>query len=61
MSEESVRAYEGNITFKTGSPPEPVMVLTKDGFIYKGQRIDDAGEAYRLFIEWLKTASVEKT
>ena len=61
MSEDAVRADEGNITFKAGNPPEPVMVLTKDGFIYKGQTIEDAGEAHTLFVNWLKTASVENT
>ena len=61
MSDDSVKADEGEIIFKTGNPPQPMMTLTKDGFIYKGQKIDDAGEAHRLFIDWLKTASTEKT
>lgn len=60
MSEDAVLADEGNITFKAGNPPQPVMVLTKDGFIYNGQKIEDAGAAYELFVNWLKTASVEQ-
>jgi hypothetical protein len=28
-----------------------VLVLDKDGMIYKGQRIEDAGEAHRAFLE----------
>lgn len=51
---------EGVIRFKTGNPPEVVLVLDKDGFIYKGQRIEDAGEAHRLFVEWIKTAKAEQ-
>ena len=27
-----------------------VLKLDKDGFVYKGERINDAGEAHRLFI-----------
>ena len=33
MSDDAVKADESNIIFKSGSPPEPVMTLTKDGFI----------------------------
>lgn len=61
MSEDSVKADEGEIIFKTGNPPQPMMTLTKDGFIYKGQKIEDAGAAYNLFVDWLKTASTEQT
>jgi hypothetical protein len=58
MSEQPVD--DGVITFKCGNPPEPVMTLTKQGFVYKGQLIEDAGEAHRLFIDWCKTAKAEK-
>lgn len=62
MSEEETgESNEANIIFRAGNPPEPVMILSKDGFIYKGKKIEDEGEAYSLFINWLKTASVEKT
>lgn len=59
MSEEQ-KTEEGMIKFRVNTQDEPVMVLTKDGFIYKGQTIEDAGEAHRLFIDWIKTANVEK-
>jgi hypothetical protein len=40
------------ITFQMeGQPP---LVLTKDGFIYMGKIVEDAGVAYELFREWLK-------
>ena len=31
-----------------------VLKLDEKGFHYKGQTIDDAGEAYRLFMDWMK-------
>ena len=31
-----------------------VLRLDNKGFHYKGQTVDDAGEAYRLFMTWLK-------
>ena len=30
---------------------KPILVLDKDGFHYKGEVIEDAGEAHRIFIE----------
>lgn len=30
------------------------LILEKDGFIYKGERVEDAGEAHRLFLDWLR-------
>ena len=42
------------ITFQMeGQPP---LVLTKDGFIYMGKIVEDAGVAYELFREWLRCA-----
>jgi hypothetical protein len=55
----SEQVDEGIITFKCGNPPEPILKLTKDGFIYKGQLVEDAGEAHRLFVEWLNAAKSE--
>lgn len=34
-----------------------MLRLDKDGFHYKGQTIDDAGEAHRLFMTWLNKAN----
>lgn len=34
--------------------PVEIMRLDKDGMIYKGKRIEDAGEAHRLFLEVLE-------
>ena len=39
------------IMFKTVSDGDPVLVLDKDGMTYKGQRIEDAGEAHKAFME----------
>ena len=32
---------------------EPIIVITEDGFKYKGELIEDAGEIYKLFKEFL--------
>ena len=42
---------EQNVVFTCGNASAPVLVLDKDGMIYKGQRIEDAGEAHRAFLE----------
>jgi hypothetical protein len=41
---------QNKIFFNCGASA-PVLVLDKDGMIYKGQRIEDAGEAHRVFLE----------
>ena len=54
-------AGNSDIKFNVGNPPRPMMILTEKGFIYKGQQIDDAGEAWKLFTAWIKGATVENT
>ena len=44
---------QNSIIFNCGAP-EPVLVLDKDGMTYKGQRIEDAGEAHRALLEVMK-------
>ena len=48
------------ITFTLQDPGEPILVLSKEGFIYKGERIDDVGKAYDLFIEFFTKANSQK-
>lgn len=36
-----------------------VMRLDKDGMTYNGERVDDAGEAHRLFIETMRKMNAE--
>ena len=44
------------------SADNEVLRLDKDGFHYKGETIDDAGEAYKLFTDWLRmTQAVDQT
>jgi len=59
MSEEMEREGKGlwaniepqnSIFFNCGAS-KAVLVLDKDGMTYKGQRIEDAGEAHRAFLE----------
>jgi len=35
---------------------ETVITITKQGFLYRGKMIEDAGEAHHLFIEFMKMA-----
>ena len=42
---------ENNITFHCGPDSREIMRLDEDGMVYKGQRIDDAGEAHRAFLQ----------
>jgi len=37
-----------------------VLRLDEKGFHYKGETVDDAGEAYRLFIDWMKSSQEQK-
>jgi len=41
---------QNSIFFNCGAS-KAVLLLDKDGMIYKGQRIEDAGEAHRAFLE----------
>ena len=41
------------INFHCGSDA-PIIVISQEGFFYKGTLIEDAGEAYALFTEFLK-------
>ena len=46
------------ITFHQNDSKE-VLVLRTDGFYYRGQLVEDAGEAHRLFVEFFKRAKKE--
>ena len=42
------------ISFHTSTAGEPIMILDHEGMIYKGKRIEDAGEAHRAWLETMK-------
>ena len=42
-----------SVTFACGGD-RPPLILSAQGFTYLGERIMDAGEAYRLFMDFLK-------
>uniref|UniRef100_A0A6M3L5J8 Uncharacterized protein n=1 Tax=viral metagenome TaxID=1070528 RepID=A0A6M3L5J8_9ZZZZ len=48
------------IKFYTGDNLTEVMRLDKDGMIYKGNRIEDAGEAHRAFLDVMNDISWKK-
>ena len=37
-----------------------VLRLDDKGFHYKGQTVDDAGETYRLFVDWMKNSKEQR-
>ena len=50
---------QNNITFQFqgNSAPKEILRLDGEGFHYRGQLIEDAGEAHRLFIEFMRQAN----
>ena len=50
---------QDNITFQLqgNSAPKEIIRLDSEGFHYRGQLIEDAGEAHRLFIEFMRQAN----
>ena len=55
---------DGNITpsiiFNIGPAPKEIARFTEEGFYYKGEFIDDAGEVHRLLKEVLGQMKVEQ-
>lgn len=45
---------ESSVLFRLPSHPNEVIRLDKEGFHYRGQFIEDAGEAHRLLVEFLR-------
>jgi len=50
---------QNNITFQLqgNSTPKEIIRLDSEGFHYRGQLIEDAGEAHRLFIEFMRQSN----
>ena len=38
-----------------------VLKISKDGFYYKGERVDDVNKIYERFSEWMNLAEKTKT
>lgn len=43
--------------FKVGDSPDPIIVIDQKGFWYKGNLIEDTGEVYKLFKEFIQIAN----
>jgi len=43
-----------SIIFRAGPVPEEVIRIDSEGFHYRGQFIEDAGEAHRLLVGFLR-------
>jgi hypothetical protein len=50
MSAQS-KVDESIITFNVNPNYTEILRITKEGFIYKGELIEDAGEAYKVWME----------
>jgi hypothetical protein len=50
-------AHPNSITLQGGTAPEEIIRLDSKGFHYRGQFIEDAGEAHRLFVEFMRRAN----
>jgi hypothetical protein len=44
-----------------GIKDEPIIVITEDGFKYKGELIEDKGEIYKLLKEFLQKSQITKS
>lgn len=59
---KEVTVKEGNTAansfiFKLNGIEEPVIVIDQQGFWYKGELVEDAGEVYKLFKEFIGVAN----
>lgn len=50
-SETFTLSESGTIKFNIGTTPNPILTIDKEGFVYLGKRITDAGEAYTAWME----------
>ena len=44
---------EDAIIFNAGEGSKEILKLTEEGMFYKGEFVEDAGVAYKRFIDWL--------
>lgn len=58
MSDKEVHTFsiEPRNEFRFFKDDTEVLRLDDNGFHYKGETIDDAGEAYELFMTWLRNS-----
>jgi hypothetical protein len=43
-----------SIQLRVSELPDPIILIDAQGFHYRGQFIEDAGEAHRLLVEFLR-------
>ena len=59
MNVEGLKISEpktSELNFSAGG--EELIKLSKDGFFYRGERVDDIHEVYRRFSEWLNKSGI---
>lgn len=62
MKNKNITIKEGNTAansfiFKLNNMEEPIIVINETGFLYRGELVEDAGEVYRLFKEFIRVAN----
>ena len=50
-------AQPNSLTFQSGTAPEEIIRIDSKGFHYRDQLVEDAGEAHRLMVEFLKQST----
>jgi len=58
MENETNVPERENIAFLHQHDSEEILKITKDGFYYKGERVDDIHNVYERFNEWMRLAEI---
>jgi hypothetical protein len=58
MTPNEIKDHSPNsFIFKLNSDEDPVIVIDQKGFWFKGDLIEDSGEVYRLFRQFIEGAN----
>lgn len=60
LLERAEKAKKSEITFHIPEESEEMIKISKDGFYYKGERVDDTHNVYERFNDWLKKAEITR-
>jgi hypothetical protein len=55
------KTLEENTIIWHDSKAEEMLRLSKDGFFYKGEKVDDINDVYTRFTEWMNNVETDKT
>jgi hypothetical protein len=58
ITPNEIKDYSPNsFIFKLNDNEDPIIVIDQTGFTYKGELIEDSGEVYRLFKQFIEGAN----